>query len=192
MSPAVASPSSSAPPTPTTLAPIRVLPIPQARPSVIHPSESPFPPGPFAGSQDAQRPRYIQDALAVDFASASDEQLFGPQPTGRSSLPDPVHWAGHLAQAVVEVMSGLRQPPQIVRWTTPEVYAVVARRGAVSARRGRPSARRAVVRSVRVCEPADGVAEAAAVVLDGTRVRALAMRLVGVDGRWRIEALQVG
>jgi hypothetical protein len=89
-------------------------------------------------------------------------------------------------------MSGLRQPPQIVRWTTPEVYAVVARRGAVSARRGRPSARRAVVRSVRVCEPADGVAEAAAVVLDGTRVRALAMRLVGVDGRWRIEALQVG
>ena len=187
MSPAVA------PQAATTLQPIRVLPIPQVRPTVIHAAESPFPSGPaLDGGLDAQRPRYIQDALAVDFASASDEQLFGPQPTGRSSLPDPVHWAGHLAQAVVEVMSGLRQPPQIVRWTTPEVYAVVARRGAVSARRGRPSARRAVVRSVRVCEPADGVAEAAAVVLDGSRVRALAMRLVGVDGRWRIEALQVG
>jgi hypothetical protein len=30
------------------------------------------------------------------------------------------------------------------------------------------------------------------VVVDGTRVRALAMRLVGLDGRWRVEALQVG
>ena len=186
-----AQPTTTLPPT-TTLQPIRVLPIPQVRPSVIHQTESQLPAAVLKEGHDAQRPRYIQDALAVDFASASDEQLFGPQPTGRSGLPDPVHWAGHLAQAVVEVMSGLRQPPQIIRWTTPEVYAVVARRGAVSARRGRPSARRAVVRSVRVCEPADGVAEAAAVVLDGSRVRALAMRLVGVDGRWRIEALQVG
>jgi hypothetical protein len=54
------------------------------------------------------------------------------------------------------------------------------------------TSRRAVVRGVRVCEPADGVAETCAVVVDGARVRALAMRLVGVDGRWRIEALQVG
>lgn len=179
----------------TALQPIRVLPIPQARPVVIPQQDSHNAPGPVsagAGVGSADRPRYIQDALAVDFASASDEQLFGPQPTARSGLPDPTHWAGHLAQAVVEVMSGLRQPPQIVRWTTPEVYEVLARRGAVSARRGRPAARRAVVRSVRVCEPADGVAEACAVVLDGPRVRALAMRLVGVDGRWRIEALQVG
>ncbi len=180
----------------TALQPIRVLPIPQPRPAVIPQRDSHYPPSPITSDADpalsADRPRYIQDALAVDFASASDEQLFGPQPTARSGLPDPTHWAGHLAQAVVEVMSGLRQPPQIVRWTTPEVYAVVARRGAVSARRGRPAARRAVVRSVRVCEPADGVAEACAVVLDGPRVRALAMRLVGVDGRWRIEALQVG
>ena len=180
---------------PTALQPIRVLPIPQPRPAVIPEQDSHSVPSPLswgAGVGSTDRPRYIQDALAVDFASASDEQLFGPQPTARSGLPDPTHWAGHLAQAVVEVMSGLRQPPQIVRWTTPEVYEVLARRGAVSARRGRPAARRAVVRSVRVCEPADGVAEACAVVLDGPRVRALAMRLVGVDGRWRIEALQVG
>ncbi|WP_369126369.1 Rv3235 family protein, partial [Paludifilum halophilum] len=31
-----------------------------------------------------------------------------------------------------------------------------------------------------------------AVVIDGGRVRALALRLVGLDGRWRVEALQVG
>ena len=178
----------------TTLRPIRVLPIPQHRPPVVVAEELPALPLrlPDAGSTPDARPRYVQDALAVDFSSASDEQLFGPQPTGRGDLPDPEHWAAHLAQAVVEVMSGARQAPQILRWTTPEVYAVVARRAAVSARRATAPARRAVVRSVRVCEPADGVAEACAVVLDGPRVRALAMRLVGLDGRWRIEALQVG
>ena len=89
-------------------------------------------------------------------------------------------------------MAGVRPAPQLLRWTTPEVYAVVARRAAVSARRGMPPARRTVVRSLRICEPADGVAEASAVVVDGGRVRALAMRLVGLDGRWRVEALQVG
>lgn len=179
----------------TTLRPIRVLPIPQHRPPVVLAEELPALPlrvSADAGGTRNAGPRYVQDALAVDFSSASDEQLFGPQPTGRGDLPDPEHWAAHLAQAVVEVMSGARQAPQILRWTTPEVYAVVARRAAVSARRANGPARRAVVRSVRVCEPADGVAEACAVVLDGPRVRALAMRLVGIDGRWRIEALQVG
>ena len=80
----------------------------------------------------------------------------------------------------------------MLRWTTPEVYAVIARRAAVSRHRGLPATRRATVRRVRVCEPADGVAEASAVVVDGSRVRALAMRLVGLDGRWVVEALQVG
>ena len=170
----------------TTLSPIRVLPLPRQRPPRVSGADL------VTGPEDSTGPRYIQDALAVDFASASDEQLFGPQPTGRGSLPDPKEWAAHLAQAVVEVMAGSRQAPQILRWTTPDVYAVVARRGAVSARRSGGVARRAVVRSVRVCEPADGVAEACAVVVDGPRVRALAMRLAGLDGRWRIEALQVG
>ncbi len=142
-------------------------------------------------------PGYVQDALAVDFACASDEQVFGPQRTARTDLPDPAAWAGRMAQALVEVMTGQRPAPQVVRWTTPEVYAVVARRGALVARRtaeGRaPRARqRVVARRVRVCEPADGVAEAAVVVLHGPRVRAVALRLVGQDGKWRVSALQVG
>lgn len=170
-------------PPPQTLRPLRVLPIPRNRPVALAPSTPP----PLEPAADG----YVQDALAVDFRSASDEQLFGPQPTGRGDLPEPQPWAVHLAQAVVEVMSGVRPAPQIVRWTTPEVYAVVARRGALSARRGTGSARRAVVRRVLVCEPADGVAEACAVVVDGARVRALAMRLEGLDGRWRLSALQL-
>ncbi|MDT0213597.1 Rv3235 family protein [Rothia sp. ARF10] len=146
-------------------------------------------------------PGYIQDALAVDLAAASDEQVFGPQSTARADLPDPEPWAGQIAQAIVEVMSGLRPAAQVVRWTTPQVYAVVARRGALAARRRAAGSRtsasregigRALVRSVRVCEPADGVAECSVVVSEGPRVRAMAMRLSGLDGRWRVEALQIG
>jgi hypothetical protein len=144
-----------------------------------------------------RRPRYIQDALAVDFECASDEQLFGPQRTSRGDLPDPSDWAGRLARSLLEVMTGVRPAPQVVRWTTPEVYAVVARRGALVARRaaeGRAPRTRhpLVVQRVRVCEPADGVAEAAVVVRHGPRVRAVAVRLVGQDGKWRVSALQVG
>lgn len=141
-------------------------------------------------------PGYIQDALAVDLAAASDEQVFGPQSTCRVDLPDPEPWAAQIAQAIVEVMSGLRPAAQVVRWTTPQVYAVVARRGALAARRrasgARGGSRRALVRSVRVCEPADGVAECSVVVSEGPRVRAMAVRLSGLDGRWRVEALQIG
>ena len=94
-------------------------------------------------------------------------------------------------------MTGVRGAPQVVRWTTPEVYAVVARRSALVARRvaeGRaPRQRpRITVLRVRVCEPADGVAEAAVVVRDGDRVRAVAIRLVGQDGKWKVSALQIG
>jgi hypothetical protein len=168
---------------PTALTPLRIMPAPRHRPPVIH-EPDPWTP------EVVSTPTYVQDALAVDFGQVVDE--FGVQPTSRRELPDPVHWAGHLAQGLVEVMAGSRPASQLLRWTTPEVYAVVARRASVSGRRGRPATRRATVRSVRVCEPADGVAEACAVVVDGSRVRALAMRLVGLDGRWVVEALQVG
>jgi hypothetical protein len=143
-------------------------------------------------------PGYVQDALAVDFAAASDAQVFGPQRTCRHDLPDPQVWGGRIACALLEVMTGLRPPPQVLRWTTPEVYSVVARRGATVARRsarGRApvTARpRITALRVRVCEPADGVAEVTVVVRAGERVRAVAMRLNGQDGRWKVSALQIG
>jgi len=169
----------------TSLRPLRVVPAPRHRPPVITDDDLELEPQPRDSAL------YVQEALAVDFSVASDEQVFGSQPTRRSELPDPRPWAGHLAQAIVEVMVGARPAPQLLRWTTSEVYDVVAHRAYVSSRRGM-TARRATVRSVHVCEPADGVAEACAVVVDGSRVRALAMRLVGLDGRWRVEALQIG
>jgi hypothetical protein len=160
---------------------------------------------------------YVQGSLALDLVP--DEVLFGQQSTPASELPDPAEWAHRIGLAVAEALVGVRPPTQLVRWTTPEVYAVIQRRATVVARRALaasaqpsrsrlqasrtagagmaagspvPAARpRILVRRVHVCTPTDGVAEASVVLQDGSRVRAMALRLTGFDGRWRVEALQV-
>lgn len=174
----------------TVTTPLQVLPAPRHCPAGV-----PLPTH-AQGREERSlvRTPYVQDALAVDFAAASDEQIFGPQATRAHDLPDPSEWAAHIAQGLVEVMHGVRPPSQVMRWTSPEVYAVVARRGSRAARRRSSwgSAHRTRVIRVRLCEPADDVVEAAVVLIDGDRVRALALRLAGRDGRWVVDALQVG
>ena len=135
--------------------------------------------------------------MALALVTTPDEAIdevpfdhFGPQPTARDALPDPQAWAGRMVQAVVEVLSGVRPLAQLVRWTSPDVYAGLQRRSA--AEPGPRPGRRAIVRSVHVSEPADGVAEACAVVIAHGRVRAVALRLEGLDGRWVMTALEIG
>ena len=167
---------------------IRVRSIPDICPPVIESHLAALPgPSPF-----------VQGTLAISFRDSpyagicrEDQEYFAPPRTVSGDLPEPEAWVRHMAQALIEVMSGARSAAQVIRWTTPEVYSVVARRNAVSARRTL-LARPAIVRRVRICQPADGVVEACAVVLDNGRVRALAMRLTGVDRRWVVSALQVG
>ena len=116
--------------------------------------------------------------------------------TGRPipvDLPEPEPFVAKIAQAVVEVISGQRPATQLIRHTSPTVYSLLARRALVSSRRLRGEARRpAVVRRIRMCEPADGVIEACAVVVSHGRVRALAFRLEGLDGRWLMTQVAVG
>ena len=123
---------------------------------------------------------------------ALDQAEFGPQPTPRASLPEPRTWAGRFVQAVIEVLAGDRPASQLVRWTTTEVYDDVACRITSGARPGAPTPARAVVRSVHVTEPADGVAEVCALVRRGIRCTAVALRLEGMDGRWQCTALELG
>jgi hypothetical protein len=135
---------------------------------------------------------YIQETLTVD----DDDALPCPRPTGTQALPDPARWAGQVAHVLLEVITGQRPLHQLTKWVSSEVYAVAARRHAVAVRRlpghGRQVRPRVRVLRVRVCEPADGVAEAAVVVLDGDRVRAMALRLVGQDGRWVVHTMELG
>lgn len=180
------------------LGPIRVMGAVPARPAAISLAEA------LERSRAERASRqFIQGALALDLGGRdadkdSDEALFGPQLTSAHELPDPRPVAARLGLALAEILAGLRAPVQVVRWTTPEVYAVLTRRATTvarrdAARRGRPNPRpRIRVLRVRVCCPADGVAEAAVVIEEGSRVRAMALRLSGVDGRWQVEVLQIG
>ena len=129
----------------------------------------------------------------------SIEEEFGPQKTASTMLPAPTPWAGRLVQAVIEVVSGVRPASQLVRWTTAPVYEALCGRVARPLSYPGAGSRNAVntrlaevVRSVRVSEPRDGVAEVCAIVQQGPRCRAIALRLEGIDGRWQCTALQIG
>jgi hypothetical protein len=94
---------------------------------------------------------------------------------------------------VVETCTLGRPVSQLARWTSESVYAELLARYLPAARQGLADRRVVVnerVRSVHVCEPADGVAEAALLVAGGHRPRALALRLEGWNGRWVCTALE--
>ena len=150
-------------------------------------------------AQDRAQDRAHDEAgstISEEVASGIDP-FFAPQPTSSAHLPDPREVAASLGLAIAEISAGLRSPSQVLRWTTPEVYAVLAQRAATAARRAATPAGRVMPRPVlrllrvHICRPADGVAEAAVVLRDGPRTRAMALRLVGVDGRWRVAVLQI-
>lgn len=164
----------------STLPRLQVVKLPDSRPAPISGDEAFCCPTPSP---------YVQDCLALDF---SGEGAFDAQCTPRRYLPDPAPVVRRLVQAYVEIMAGLRPAAQVARWSAPEVYDVLCRRSVVAARQPKTTQRRPVVRQVRVQEPADGVVEACAVVIEHDRVRALAIRMTGVDRRWVVTHLQIG
>ncbi len=107
-------------------------------------------------------------------------------------MPDPDAWARRLITALLETMDGLRPATQLSRWITPDIRERVARRGVLARQRHQRPGGAPQVRALRVCEPADGIAEVAAVIGYRSRVRALALRMSGVDGRWLITVFELG
>lgn len=166
---------------------VRLVPAPTAEP----PSEGPDWHGPH-GRHEPPESRYVQGSLAVDFRQAAHDSFFGPQATGTADLPPAELWARKLIQATLEVCDGTRSADQLSRWLAPDVRERVARRGVLARRRARRPHRPPIVRTVLLCHPADGVCEVSAVVRAGGRVRALALRMSGVDGRWLVTALELG
>ncbi|MDQ1127935.1 Rv3235 family protein [Microbacterium sp. SORGH_AS_0888] len=122
------------------------------------------------------------------------EDFFAPQPTSSSELPDPEPLLRNLTQGVLETLAGVRDLDQLARWLTEEAYRALLVRVnlAIRARsaRGVPAARpvHSIV-SVRHSSPADGVVEAVVVVAAPARTRAVAIRLEGMDRRWRATSL---
>lgn len=159
----------------------------------------------------ANKPEYQQAALALEFATTTaeptlpitpaiirlvhdaawdevspEDEFFERQPTGTADLPPAAAWAQRFAQIINEVMGGQRPAKQVVKWVTPAVLSQLQpqRSGSGVTQQRIKRLTPSVVKRVRVDQPADGVAEVAAVVRDRHRARALTLRLEGWDGRW--------
>lgn len=138
----------------------------------------------------------IQEQLPFEEPAAASrprkrDTTFDRQPTSTADLPQPGPFAARLAIAAIEVAAGARPATQLMRHCAPRVFESLVRRQAHRA--GRSTARpHVVLRRVRVCHVRDGVVEATVIVAVGRRVRPLAVRLEGLDGRWLMTALEIG
>ena len=125
------------------------------------------------------------------------EEYFGHQPSTRLRLPRPEPLLENLTRCVIEILAGARDLEQISRWVTDDVYRHLfeARRAVRAGRRqvkGLPATRPSfTIGSTCVSEPRDGVVEAVVIVQGRARTRAVAIRLEGMDRRWRATAINV-
>lgn len=132
-----------------------------------------------------------EPAVAVGRSPVVAPDFFDRQPTSRRQLPDVERFGRQLFTGLLEVLAGRRSASQLAPLTSAGIYAGIVRDALGNDRLG-CAGRRPTLQSMRVSEPADGVAELSAVVRIGPRCRALAARVEGLDGRWRCVRLQLG
>jgi hypothetical protein len=136
------------------------------------------------------------DQTASSSTESGHAEYFDAQPTSTSSLPNPVPLMENFARCVLEVLAGARDLDQLSRWVADDVYRHLLKRVVLSTRArqargapvGRPSFR---IGNTVTCEPADGVVEGVVIVHGKARTRAVAIRLEGLDNRWRASAINV-
>ena len=121
-------------------------------------------------------------------------EFFAPQRTPSAALPEPEPFLRNLTRGVLEVFAGVREVDQLARWLTEDAYRKLMTRSNLAARarsaRGVPAKRPVhTMLSVHHSSPADGVVEAVVIVEGRARTRAVALRLEGMDGRWRATSL---
>ncbi len=132
-------------------------------------------------------------ALQTRFDS---DDFFGEQPAATSALPDPAPLLENLTRCVIEILAGARELEQISRWLSDDVCRHLLTRVVISSRARQARGHAAIrptfsIGSTTVCEPRDGVVEAVVVVRGRARARAVAIRLEGLDHRWRATAIHV-
>jgi hypothetical protein len=122
--------------------------------------------------------------------------FFGRQYTSSADLPNPEQSLISLATGVFEVISGTRQVEQLARILSDGVYQTIAKK-AIEARAARESrgekARYENIRfhAMRNQSPRDGVIESVVLVDIHHRTKAVAIRLEGINSRWRATSVSV-
>jgi hypothetical protein len=164
-----------------------------ARPMTVRPAPRREPP-----FDDEIPPRHLYAVGPLDQQlpfepAARRDRATAARPAPRTNLPDPARWGRRLLIGIIETAGGRRPLQQLSALLSQSVAQGLGADFERAAQRRRPHwTHAATVRSVRVCEPAEGVAELSATVQAGPRVRAVALRLESHDGRWRCTRLQLG
>lgn len=149
----------------------------------------------------------VQGSLALDLGPRVDPPEVSV-PTGRSADTVQVdlrtrrraeQWVQRYAQAAVEIVAGDRPATQLLRWTSPRVYADLQRRAHLVALatgrdlregRARRHEARPQVLSIRLCFVRADAVEASVHVRHGQRSRALAARFELRQERWLCTAAE--
>lgn len=162
------------------------MPLTLTRPLVSAVPESrPVPrpwPAPLPGTAPAQPALDLRPLVAV--------VVGGPEPpVVPPGLPDPHAWSAALAVAVLEVLAGRRPAAQLSRWLEADALAVLS--GHVPRRWAGQPAPAPALRSVRVQQPAAGVAEVTVHGRLDDRPVPVALRLEARQARWLGTALEL-
>jgi hypothetical protein len=141
-------------------------------------------------------PDPLDRARNLRLTRAETDDFFSRQRASTADLPAPEPLLENLSRCVVEVLAGARELEQISRWVSDDVYRHLLKRVVLATRARRARSARVVrpvlsIGSVLTCSPADGVLEATVIVRGRARARAVAIRLEGLDRRWRATAIHV-
>ena len=107
-----------------------------------------------------------------------------PRPTSASELPDIAQWTMSFAINLLEIVAGRRQPQQLATRCHHVIFRELLTMVGCEKEIGR-------IRKIHQDQPLDGICESVITVRFGERVRALAIRTEGVDGRWLCTALRL-
>ena len=117
------------------------------------------------------------------FGESFDEDDL-PRPTSALDLPELHSWIMGFTTNFLEIFAGRRQPAQLHSRCHRVIYLDLLK----VAGRGKEIGR---IRKIHLSEPLDGICECVATIRFGERVRSLAIRIEGINGRWLCTALDL-
>ena len=145
----------------------------------LHPVLEIFKPEPII--QEVKKLRLY--LVPSDFGEEFDAD-FAPQPTSASDLPAIEPIVLQFIYNAVEIWAGRRAPQQLQQLCHYTVFAELQRLSGSQKELAR-------VRKSRITAPLDGVCEATVTVRFGDRLRVVAIRFEGLDGRWLCTSLNL-
>ena len=179
-------------------------------PLVVRPVPPPVPDGSaLAGANVVKLPiraeRLQRKNHAVDTESSGALRSLQPE-AGELAMVEVM--SGKVAQAALEVISGVRSVQQLARWLNTLCMNSLTTRARLHAEAGKAASRRhsnepgsgdvhtlhhqPMVHSIHCSAVSPGIFETAVVIADKTRFRAVAMRFEQHNGLWKVTALRIG